>query len=360
MGKISERIKGFNKKDFLLRYNVSDKEWESCQLDWSVLEQVFERHVAMETELEATARYVSERLQALPQVHSIKVRIKDPEHLIEKIIRKRLENPDWDVDYSSYEDRVTDLIGIRALHLFKSEWREIHQFVIDTWAQHEDPKAYIRQGDPHEFVQDLKDAGLKEEAHSFGYRSIHYVIKSQPDKLTRLVELQVRTIFEEGWSEIDHRVRYPRLSNDPNLAVFLNIFNRLAGSADEMGEFTRLLRENADNASENSKKIPELEAKLKKTISDLNISKIEKEKLEGEINQLRRSSEFLSFSSKIPDESVKAFSILNRSNPVFGYGSDLVLGSFGNCKICGKPLDRLTFFNSNPTASQTCTDCSKK
>jgi len=50
-------------------------------------------------------------------------------------------------------------------------------------------------------------------------------------------EIQVRTLFEEGWSEIDHRVRYPNFSDNPLLAYFLNIFNRMSGSADEMGSF---------------------------------------------------------------------------------------------------------------------------
>ncbi|HAS8127151.1 TPA: hypothetical protein I7664_12415, partial [Vibrio vulnificus] len=48
---------------------------------------------------------------------------------------------------------------------------------------------------------------------------------------------QVRTIFEEGWSEVDHKVRYPNFSDDPTLIKFLSVFNLLAGSLDDLGTF---------------------------------------------------------------------------------------------------------------------------
>src|SRR5262249_2696289 len=76
-------------------------------------------------------------------------------------------------------------------------------------------------------------------SHPAGYRSVHYVCSTQPLQRKVLAEIQVRTIFEEGWSEVDHRVRYPNYSNDQLVAYFLTIFNRLAGSADEMGTFVQ-------------------------------------------------------------------------------------------------------------------------
>jgi len=36
---------------------------------------------------------------------------------------------------------------------------------------------------------------------------VHYLLVMQPTKQRYLCELQVRTIFEEGWSEVDHRIR---------------------------------------------------------------------------------------------------------------------------------------------------------
>jgi ppGpp synthetase/RelA/SpoT-type nucleotidyltranferase len=68
-------------------------------------------------------------------VHSVKLRIKDSGKLIAKIIRKQLdhiERPDEqrsaysDCTPDTYRSRITDLIGIRALHLYKADWPAIH------------------------------------------------------------------------------------------------------------------------------------------------------------------------------------------------------------------------------------------
>jgi putative GTP pyrophosphokinase len=248
-------------------------------------------------------------------VHSLKVRIKHPEHLIEKIIRKRSDAPDLNFDASSYETFITDLIGIRALHLFKDEWREIHKFLTETWDLHEEPLAYVREGDPADLVRGFSDAGCRVQEHPCGYRSIHYVLKTQPAKCARFVELQVRTIFEEGWSEIDHLVRYPRQSDNPYLAGFLTIFNRLAGAADEMGTFTKELSAYVEaqlvQAAENELRIHQKEDELKKAVSQLQISTAEKAKLERQIAELSSSfnpSTFDAISVRLADYS-KLFSV---------------------------------------------------
>ena len=272
-----------DRQRFLQTHGLTEEEFRTTELGWSVLDEISERHSGMTHELQTAATYISQRLQSVPGVHSLKVRIKHPEHLIAKIIRKKLEDPDLTFDANSYEERITDLIGIRALHLFKDEWRSIHDFVMRTWERHEDPIAYIRDGDPKELVADLAGAGFNVKQHQFGYRSIHYVIKFRPANRAQLAELQVRTIFEEGWSEIDHRVRYPRRSDDPYLADFLRMFNRLAGSADEMGTFIKGLSVRLREQSEQDRQIEMKEYQLKILVSKLTISRGGKEELERQI-----------------------------------------------------------------------------
>lgn len=83
----------------------------------------------------------------------------------------------------------------------------------------------------------FRSNGFEVKVHPAGYRSIHYVFESHPNKRKLVTEVQVRTIFEEGWSEIDHKIRYPNFSDNKLVGYFLAIFNRLAGNADEMGGF---------------------------------------------------------------------------------------------------------------------------
>ncbi|EKH2437192.1 hypothetical protein O4M18_004240 [Escherichia coli] len=98
--------------------------------------------------------------------------------------------------------------------------------------------------------------GCRIKLHDAGYRSVHYVIKTRPIKDEIFTEIQVRTIFEEGWSEIDHRIRYPDISDDHLINHFLMIFNRLAGSADEMGAFIFELKETINVVSPKNNNTP--------------------------------------------------------------------------------------------------------
>jgi len=274
--------------DFLGRHNISVSDFESTGLKWETLEEIFLRYLSTVGELETTANYISGRLRVLPSVHSLKLRIKHPEHLLEKIIRKKREKPEIDVTPDNYSEIITDLIGIRVLHLFKEQWQDIHTFVTTTWDLHENPTAYIREGDSDPILEIFRKHNCCVQEHPFGYRSVHYLVKSQPAKQLYLIELQVRTIFEEGWSEIDHQIRYPQHSSNPFLSDFLQIFNRLAGSADEMGSYIKAL---SQHVREQDARLVALQENFDKTISELNISKAEKEKLQSQVNELRKSAQ---------------------------------------------------------------------
>jgi ppGpp synthetase/RelA/SpoT-type nucleotidyltranferase len=362
---------------FLGRYGYTEEDFNQAGLEWSLLQQIFDHHTSLAKELQTTARYVSERLQELSAVHSLKVRIKDGEHLIEKIIRKKLRHmDDFVVDVPTYQHRITDLVGVRALHLFKDDWKPIHDFVTATWDLHEHPLAYVRGGDPEELQKSFTDAGCRVEQHPLGYRSIHYVIKSQAAKCVRLVELQVRTIFEEGWSEIDHRVRYPR-QTAKQLSVFLAIFNRLAGSADEMGSFTRALDEylhaQAARVEETVRQVKQREVDLEKTVSKLKISEEEKAALQKQISELKASqlpniSDFATVtvraSDLLPLSDLSALDLRGPTIRVVDYAAvhnpaQITFSSFPSidvkrCAACGMP-----FVQNAGHPSDLCAGCTK-
>jgi ppGpp synthetase/RelA/SpoT-type nucleotidyltranferase len=353
--------------EFLRSYNFTEEQFKGSELDWSLLEQIYVRHISMVGELQTTANYISQRLQSVPTVHSLNVRIKHEEHLIAKIIRKKLQHPELAFDVASYGELITDLIGIRALHLFKDEWRMIHDFITATWDLHETPIAYVRSGDPAALLAAFSDAKFRVEEHPFGYRSIHYLIESRPAKCTQFAELQVRTIFEEGWSEIDHRVRYPRQSDDPYLAEFLTIFNRLAGSADEMGTFIKSLSsfisEQAHKLAERELEVVRKEEELKTAVSKLRISEGEKSKLQHRIDELRKSSPVVPGVS-VAGEWLRHLDIWGTSRSTLGNtlkGIDIgalsrALSHIVPCANCNK------LFVASPlegSAPQLCPDCRK-
>lgn len=294
--------KKMDKLTFLKKYNISEEDFIKTNLEWDSLIEIYKNFQSRIKELERIANVVGNSLKKVQAVHLVSHRIKDPEHLIEKIIRKKLRKPEITITVENYTKKVTDLIGIRVLHLFKEDWENIHEYIVNTWPALEKPKANIRKGDSGTLIDRFKIKGCKIVEHPFGYRSIHYIIKASNGRKTFISEIQVRTIFEEGWSEIDHKIRYPYDINNTILANFLVIFNRLAGSADEMGSYVNYLHNELKNINENHSK--ELEEKnkiideLRSTIDKLEIESMDKEKLKSKIACLENKFPKLSIYSE--------------------------------------------------------------
>jgi ppGpp synthetase/RelA/SpoT-type nucleotidyltranferase len=231
--------------EFLTNNRVDASTWTAANISWEDLTLIYDDHQSRIRQLEDTADFFVKSIQAFEGVHSVRWRVKSPEHLIEKIIRKRgAAEPSeryMSINVQNYHEVVTDLIGVRALHLFKDDCLVIHDQVSEMWDLHERAVSYIRQGDTTDFAAALEERDIVSKDHPAGYRSIHYVLKTKPASRETLVEVQVRTVFEEGWSEIDHKVRYPNFSKNSQVEDVLKVFNRLAGSADEMAGFIRSL-----------------------------------------------------------------------------------------------------------------------
>ncbi|MCE0880731.1 RelA/SpoT domain-containing protein [Pseudomonas putida] len=230
-------------QDFLSRNNISGEEWGAAAIDWADLKKIYVDFQGRRRQLEDAAEFVVKSIQSYEGVHSVRWRVKDPEHLLEKIVRKRSEKSPskkyMGISVDNYMGVITDLVGVRALHLFKDQVFNIHDKIKGAWGLSEKPVSYIREGDHSDLVVLFKEKGITPKIHKSGYRSVHYILKMKPNLDQVLIELQVRTIFEEGWSEIDHKVRYPNFSDNKQLESILKIFNRLAGSADEIGSFIR-------------------------------------------------------------------------------------------------------------------------
>ncbi len=179
------------------------------------------------------------------KIHSVKSRVKNPERLIEKIIRKTSNRKerygeDFQFTVENYKEEINDLIGIRVIHIFKQDWEDIHQFILNTWKVIE-ITANVRDGDDTKRFEELN---IQIQSRKSGYRSVHYLIEFFPTNQRVIAEIQVRTIFEEGYGEIDHQLRYCHKEIPEVLALNLLLFNRISGSADEMASFINLLNKN--------------------------------------------------------------------------------------------------------------------
>lgn len=252
------------KYEFLKEYNIDEEFLINNNIDWNELEKIYNDYSMYRKSYETQANLIANILREHKKVHSVKTRVKDENHLIEKIIRKtedrrRKYGQDFNFTVENYKDEITDLVGIRVIHIFKEDWEEIHNFITKMWNVNE-IVANIRKGDNTKKFEEL---GIEVCSRLSGYRSVHYLVESYPTTEKVITEVQVRTIFEEGYGEIDHQLRYSLNEIPEILEQNLMLLNRIAGSSDEMASLINLLSKNfKDIKSEYNKKIEKQNKKI--------------------------------------------------------------------------------------------------
>lgn len=344
------------KSEFLAKYRISPAQFNKTGLQWTNLGNIYEDYIELLPSLKNTLSLYRETLLGEPSAHSVRGRIKDPEHLIEKIIRKKIAKPDFEINTDNYRSRITDLIGVRVLHLFKENWLDIHKLIIKRWIPYERPFAYIRKGDSDDVVKSYSDNNLKTKEHPNGYRSVHYVIKSFPHKEAILAEIQVRSILEEAWSEIDHMVRYPYIRDSPDLERLLLILNRLIGSADELGSFVIRLRRMQETYSNDLIERDHLIKEQRIKIESLKITASEKNSLLREVEEITKNELRMTFASGLSLVPMENFPKIAVSMPASVPQDNQSDNSFENSlkKFSGKTRE------TKPSRSRQGKDMSKK
>lgn len=172
-----------------------------------------------------------------PTIHSIKSRLKDPEHLRDKLIRKSSEPDQTQITPENFFSRITDLAGVRILHLYQDQFYEIHTFINNKvesqdWYLAEKPIAYSWDPEARDFFESL---GLEVKLKESYYTSIHYLIK--PKKSSDVCcEIQVRTLFEEIWGEIDHTINYPEPTTSKACKEQLRVLSKLISTGTRLAD----------------------------------------------------------------------------------------------------------------------------
>ena len=169
------------------------------------------------------------------QVHSVKWRVKDPEHLRDKLERKTLEaktaGRKLPVTTRNLFKKINDLAGCRILHLYTQQFESIHQCLtrIFTDFQYELIEGPIARTWDDESRALFAQMGIRTKKSPSLYTSVHYVIA--PNLRTRLTcEIQVRTLAEELWGEVDHTINYPHPSQSLACSEQIKVLARVTSS----------------------------------------------------------------------------------------------------------------------------------
>lgn len=133
-------------------------------------------------------------------VHSVEARAKG----VDSFGRKASRPDESDSEKPKYPDpmnQILDLAGCRVITFFLKHVAEVGKVIESQFEVLEkaNRSAFLRGGE------------------RLGYESVHYVVKLHPDRLRwpeyqpyagLQVEIQVRTILQHAWAEIEHDIQY--------------------------------------------------------------------------------------------------------------------------------------------------------
>jgi len=153
------------------------------------------------------------------KVHSIEARAKTIESFANKVSTPSMEDPNKP-KYPNPLSDITDLAGARVITFFPRTQEQ-----IDTTIKAEFDVIEI---------SDKSEILFKQE--KFGYASVHYLVRLTQNRTSLLeyarfknlvAEIQVRTILQHAWAEIEHDIQYKSADIIP--AIIHRRFMALAG-----------------------------------------------------------------------------------------------------------------------------------
>ena len=141
------------------------------------------------------------------KIHSVEARAKDLESFGDKAMRPSATNPGRPM-YETPVEQVEDLAGARVITFFPSTIEEVDKGIREEFDVVE--------------RRDLGASLLEEER--FGYQSVHYIVKLATKRailpeyrrfVGLLAEVQVRTVLQHAWAEIEHDIQYKSTATIP-------------------------------------------------------------------------------------------------------------------------------------------------
>jgi ppGpp synthetase/RelA/SpoT-type nucleotidyltranferase len=141
----------------------------------------------------------------------------------------------FDVTPDNLHTRITDLAGYRILHLHTRQMGDINRVLLKLIdeAQYpllEKPKARVWDDESRTYFEGL---GIATEFNSNMYTGVHYVIGAS-SKTRVSCEIQVRTLAEEVWGEVDHSFNYPHPTESVACREQIRVLARVASSCSRL------------------------------------------------------------------------------------------------------------------------------
>lgn len=130
---------------------------------------------------------------------------------VESFARKAATPAEGHPDAPKYPEplrQITDLSGVRVITFSPRAVSEVGQLIEQEF----------------EIVEKVDHSAARLQAEQFGYQSVHYIVRLSPgrkrlpeyERYRDLVaEIQVRTVLQHAWAEIEHDIQYKSSSTIP-------------------------------------------------------------------------------------------------------------------------------------------------
>lgn len=183
--------------------------------------------------------------------HSARWRVKEPSHLRDKLVRKwqktKLDGNNFTITTDNLFERINDLAGLRLLHLHSTEFPQINTALLALLHENlyeviEGPEAKVWDNEYKAYYESI---GVRTSDNPRMYTSVHYVV--QPNTRTkRTVEIQVRTLAEELWGEVDHAINYPKPSDKITCVEQIKVLARITSGCTRLVDSIYVSHQDAD------------------------------------------------------------------------------------------------------------------
>ncbi|WP_282036536.1 GTP pyrophosphokinase [Saccharicrinis aurantiacus] len=163
-----------------------------------------EQYEANNEYYQSALTFLIDQIGSIKGVESISGRVKDFQESITKFERKYLPNITSENTTYKIIDYLSDFIGIRVICYYLEDVEKIRKELYKTF---------------HEVDITDKTLLLEKTEDKFGYKSLHLDLKlkkngsrvSESNMYYKLqFELQIRTIIQDAWSVLDHKIKYKK------------------------------------------------------------------------------------------------------------------------------------------------------
>lgn len=170
---------------------------------------------------------IQQSLSSLPLVRWIKTRLKTPYRIIQKILQRNIPLHD-------YKKQMVDIVWLRVLYLIHDDREILLQQIQSLCGSLLIKKKVFLPKYDDQSVPTRTQQGYDIEFKDNGY---HHCVHYQCKQNDLLFEIQIRDIFLEAWSELDHFVSYsrhnPALSHMKQLLLW---FRNMMSAAQDMAQ----------------------------------------------------------------------------------------------------------------------------